>query len=196
MLEYVRSFPKADSPDFSNKVATRPVEAIQKTEFAKARTKSAASKRVASAERRHAVPRNCQLNVTNNRIAEIYRELRILKLDEAPNAIAVLLRVFLELSVDHFLTQNGRSLSFPAPGGRDVLKPLDKKLAETVEIMVGIGVPKKDFDPITRSLSVAKSPMNVELLHMYVHNRFATPIRSELSAAWDHAQPLLEKIWP
>ena len=56
------------------------------------------------------VPRTCKLNVTQNRIADIYKELRTLRLDDAPNAIAVLLRVFLELSIDYFLTKEGGTL--------------------------------------------------------------------------------------
>jgi hypothetical protein len=56
-------------------------------------------------------------------------------------------------------------------------------------------VPRAHFAAITRSLSVKTSPMNIDLFHLYVHDRFATPSPSELTAAWDHAQPLFEKIW-
>jgi hypothetical protein len=38
--------------------------------------------------------------------------------------------------------------------------------------------------------------MHTDLFHSYVHDRFATPIPQDLKAAWDHAQPLFEKIWP
>lgn len=62
--------------------------------------------------------------------------------------------------------------------------------------MVQIGVPRNHFAAITRSLSVQTSPMNIDLFHLYVHDRFATPIQSDLTAAWDQAQPLFEKIWP
>ncbi|MGH6836332.1 MAG: hypothetical protein ACREC9_12470 [Methylocella sp.] len=196
MLEYVRGFGKADKPDFSKKVASRPVEGIQKTEFAKARARRGTSKKAASGERRNVVPKNCALNVTNNRIAEIYQELRTLKIDEARNAIAVLMRVFLELSVDHWLEKNKISLRFtPAGSGREQPKKLDKKLAEAVDVLVKVGVPEANFKAIIRSLSVRTSPMNIDLFHQYVHDRFATPSPSELTAAWDHAQPLFERVW-
>ena len=196
MVEYVEAFGKADKPDFSKKTGSRPVESIQKTEFAPAaRARRGATRRSPNAERRHVVPKNCPINISNNRIAEIYQELRTLKLGDSRNAIAVLMRVFLELSVDHFLETNGGSLRFPAPGGGDQLKKLDRKLAETVDLLVKLGVPKTHFAAITRSLSVATSPMNINLFHLYVHDRFATPSPSELTAAWDHAQPLFEKIW-
>ena len=59
-----------------------------------------------------------------------------MKLKDARNAIAVLLRVFLEMSIDHFLESNGGTLKFTAPGGRQPYKKLDKKLAELVDMLV------------------------------------------------------------
>ena len=158
MLEYVRGLGKADKPDFSKTVAGRAVEAIQKSEFAAARARRGASKRSASTERRQVVPRNCPVNVTAARIAEIYEELRKLKLDEANNPIAVLMRVFLELSVDHFLEKNGVSLTFSVPGQGDKDKRLEKKLADAVDLMTPLGVPKRHLDPVVRGISVQKVP--------------------------------------
>lgn len=141
------------------------------------------------------MPKTCRLNVTNSRIAEIYQELCTLKLSEARNAISVLMRVFIELSVDHFLEHNGSSPK-EIKNGAEIDKKLEKKLAEVVDIMVKIGAPKRHFDPVVRSLGVRTSPLNANLLHQYVHNRFQTPSPQDLTAAWDHAQPLFEKIWP
>lgn len=123
--------------------------------------------------------------------------MRTLKLADSRNAIAVLLRVFLELSVDHFLEQNEIQLTVPKPkGGGTQNKKLDQKLQECVDILVKVGVPQKDFASIIRSLSVSTSPMHIELLHSYLHNRFATPSLQELTSAWNNAQGLFEKIWP
>ncbi len=198
MLDYVTGFGKADRPDFSKKVRSRPVEGIQKGEFAKASAaKSGRQKKSAPTQRREVVPKNCPVNVTNARIAEIYQELRSLRLDKSRNAIAVLMRVFLEMSVDHFLEDNRVSLKFiPPKGMRELWKTLDKKLAEVVAMLLSMNVPKAHFATLTRDLGVATSPMNTDLFHLYVHDRFATPSPGELTAAWDHAQPLFEKIWP
>jgi hypothetical protein len=113
---------------------------------------------------------------------------------DARNAIAVLLRVFLELSVDHFLENNGGTLSYK-DGTRERFKKLDKKLAEVVDLLVSMGVRRSTFAMVIRSLSVETSPMNIELFHLYVHDRFAAPSPERLTAAWDHAQPLFEKLW-
>ena len=195
MLEYVNSFTKKDSPDLTKARGTeRTVDEIPIVEFSKG--KPAPSRRKPDpSDRKEVVPRGCQLNVTDNRISQIYKELRTLKLVDARNAIAVLLRVFLELSVDHFLENNGGSLTYK-DGTRERFKKLDKKLAEVVDLLVSMGVRRTTFAMVIRSLSVETSPMNIELFHLYVHDRFAAPSPERLTAAWDHAQPLFEKIWP
>ena len=197
MLKYLRDeLGDTHLPDFSKtRTDERTLDEIPISEFSKVRS-SRSRRKPDPSDRKQVVPKNCQINVTNNRLAEIYKELRTLRLDIAPNAIAVLLRVFLELSVDHFLMADGQTLRFKNKGGGQQWKSLDKKLAETVATLVNQGVPKNEFSAITRSISVKTSPMNVELLHLYVHNQHATPLPKELKAAWDHAQPLFERIWP
>jgi hypothetical protein len=193
----VQRFGKSDRADLSKTVPARAVEGLQKREFTKTAATPATKRRQKSvSERLIVVPKNCQINVTDNRIDEIYVELRTLKLADARNAIAVLMRVFLELSVDHFLEANGSSLDFKLPNGQRRWKDLDKKLSETVDILVKRGVPRAHFQAVIRSVSDKNSPMHMELFHRYVHDRFQTPVTSDLIAAWNNAQPLFEKIWP
>lgn len=196
MVKYVREGLGASHlPDLAlAKGPERTFDAIPITEFKK--VARVPRRKLDPSDRREVVPKGCPVNVTDNRISDIYKELRGLKLDEAPNAIAVLLRIFLELSVDHFLEKNGGSLEFTTPIGAKKFKSLDKKLAETVDMLVNIGVPRARFASVTRSLSVKTSPLSLDLLHQYVHDRSATPSPQELKAGWDHAQPLFEHIWP
>jgi hypothetical protein len=197
MLEYVNGFDKESRPDATRKGAVRPVEGIPKPEFAKAKARTATKKQQKPDERRNVVPKGCALTVTDNRIAEIYRELQTLKLVDARNAIAVLMRVFLELSIDHYLEKNGHDLRRKdQKSGKDHLKSLDIKLEEVLDSLVSKGAPKSHFAQVTRSISVKSSPLHTNLLHAYVHNRYATPSPQELTAAWNNAQPLFERIWP
>ena len=196
MTEYIAGFEKGDKPDLSKTAPERPAESIETREVTKTSRQSHTRRSSATpANRKTVVPKGCPVKVTDNRIAEIYRELQTLKLEEARNAIAVLMRVFLELSIDHFLEANGSSPTTKTGGG-EINKKLDKKLAEVVDMLSGKGMPKRHLDPIVRSLSVQTSPMNINLFHQYVHNRFATPSPQELTAAWDQSQPLFENIWP
>ncbi len=116
MLDYVHAFDKGSTADLSKaKGDERPVDDIPIGDFGRRLT--ATRRSGAPSDRREVVPKGSPVNVTVGRIAEIYRELRTLKLEDAPNAIAVLLRVFLEMSVDHFLEDNGGQLEAPTPGG-------------------------------------------------------------------------------
>lgn len=198
ILKYVREdLGAAHLPDLSKaRTTTRSLDEIPTSEFAKVKP-SVAKRRPDPSDRKVVVPNTCRLNITDNRIADIYKELRTIRLDDARNAIAVLLRVFLEMSVDHFLENNGGTLRFTPPGAtRERFKSLDNKLTEVVDKLVSIGVPPEHFTSVIRDLSQEKSPMHLDLWHRYVHDRFATPAVSDLTAAWDHAQPLFEKIWP
>lgn len=202
MQDYLaKDLGKAHLPDMSKvRKVERSLDEIPTAEFKKARaaTSSSRSRRKSDpSDRKQVIPKNCQLNVTTNRLAEIHKELRTLKLDEAPNAIAVLLRAFLEMSVDHFLDGHGGSLKFTPPGSsRATWKPLNTKLSEVVTMLLNMGVPKNRFDAITRSINDKGSPMHIDLLHRYVHDPIQTPTANELKAAWNHAQPLFEHIWP
>lgn len=197
MLKYLEDeLGAAHLPKMSKALSVeRTLDEIPTSEFTKVRG-STPRRKPDPSDRREVVPKTCKLNVTKNRLAQIYKELRALKLIDAPNAIAVLLRAFLEMSVDHFLEGHGGKLKFSRPGGGEQWKPLDKKLAEAVDILVNMGVPKNHFAAITRSIAQKSSPMHTDLLHQYVHDQYTTPLPEELKAAWDHAQPLFEKIWP
>jgi len=199
MTDYIAGFDAKSRPDLSKaKGKERGVDEIPISEFSKAPSPPPRRK-LDPSDRKELVPKGCPINVTDNRVADIYKELRTLKLEDgpcpAPNAIAVLLRVFLEMSVDHFLENNGGSLK-AVDNGRERWKKLDAKLKEVIAMLVSMGVAQTKLASVLRSVDVKSSPMNVELFHLYVHERFATPSPTELKAAWNNAQPLFEKIWP
>jgi hypothetical protein len=191
---YIDSFDKGSKPNLTKSVVPRPIGNIAAGEFKK---KAVPAKRSArSVERRTAVPRGYKLNL-GGKTASVFQELKALKLDEAPNAIAVLLRVFLELSLDHYLGRAKISLrGRDAKSGREYHKTLKQKLEEAVEHLIAAGADKRDFSGVLRSISIKHSPLNIDLLNDYVHNLFVVPKSADLTAAWDEAQPLFERIWP
>lgn len=54
-------------------------------------------------QRKVLIPQHFTINISQGRVNLIYDELRTLNVDKYRNAVAVLFRVFLELSVDHFI---------------------------------------------------------------------------------------------
>src|SRR5205807_9722698 len=132
------------------------------------------------------------------KIEGIYKELKTLQLSKHVHAIAVLLRVFLEMSVDEYLmAKAGSTLKFRHPKGGHMLdKSLRDKVKETIDHLVSNGADKRDFHGVTQGLTDVHHPFSLDTLHAYIHNRFFTPVDTHLTTAWDNAQPFFEKIWP
>ena len=196
-LDYVSRLSTADRPNLAKRTGTlRPVESFSEHDFAsKPKSKTKKAKTSSKIPRTTAIPKSCRLNIANPKIEEIYTELRALQLSKYPHAIAVLLRVFLETSIDHYLTKSGIPLTMATAGGeRD--KTLRKKVEECIAHIIAGGANKKDFKGISTALGSANHPFSPELLHAYVHNRFFSPTERDLTAAWDNGQPLFDRIWP
>lgn len=144
--------------------------------------------------RKTLIPRDCYLTVSNPKIAEITKELRTLTLNDYPHSISVLFRVFMEQSVDHYLTSQGIPLQISTTAGNKD-KKLRSKVGETIGRLVANGIPKKDLAGIEKGIDDKNSPLYVETLQNYVHNRFYSPTERDLKVTWDNTQLFFEKIW-
>jgi len=224
MVAYVTGLNKADRPDLSKTIAPIPIDELKPTLSpatgggsgggptspaaptplggataggSSSPTRPGSGPRsYPSLPRTSVVKKPYRLRVSNAKAAEIYEELKLLLLTKHKHAISVLLRVFLEISVDHHLNAIGSSTRFKDPKtGHKVEKKLKAKVQESINHFISQGVSKKEFDAIIRALSVATSPLSTDLLHAYVHNLFTTPVQGDLTAAWDNALPLFDRIW-
>lgn len=194
--KYLQKFDSANKPDLSKVGKVRAIEGIGANDF-KSRNSAPRKKPTTDpSARRTLVPRRARLSVTDNRTAEIFRELGKLKIDEARNAIAVLFRVFLELSVDHYMERHALPQQYVDPkNGRTIEKNLKLKVQDVVDHLVANGGNRKDYAGVIRGLSVTHSPLYIDLLNAYVHNRFTTPQSQDLVACWNDSQRLFEGIW-
>jgi len=198
--EYIGQLKSTDRPNLAKKTG-KPVavESITDHDFAATSARPTRRRRPASSlPRINIVPRTCRLNVTTAKIDGIYKELRSLQLSKHVHAISVLLRVFLEMSVDEYLTSKaGASLKYKQPKtSRMIDKRLKDKVEETIDHMVANGADRKDFKGVLSALGDANNPFSIDTLHAYIHNRFFTPTDRQLTTGWDNAQPFFEKIWP
>jgi hypothetical protein len=129
------------------------------------------------------------------RIAKIFKELNSLDIQGFTNAIAVLFRVFIELSVDQYLKRE----RIMKPSEVDELHSLRKKATAVLTHMQSKGdLDSQQLRAIRRAVESKKGvigPAHLVSLHSYVHNPHYSPRASDLLAAADEWQPLLEKIW-
>lgn len=197
-IAYVKGFGAADTPNLSKRVDTRTVESLRANDFEVRSNKEPPARRKPSdpPERRTIIPARMRLNIQDRKTLSIFKELKGIRIAEFSNAGAVLLRVFLEHSVDSYLETNKLPRKFKDPQGTLRDKNLKRKVEDVVVDLVNKkNCDKKDFRGVVRGLSVAHSPFSIELLHDYVHNRYVTPKPRDLITAWDDAQPFFERVW-
>ena len=135
------------------------------------------------------IPDECALNVTDPRTHDIERELRVLSLSRNPNAVAVLFRVFIELSVDSYILREGIATAEQAN--------LRSRLnAAADHLLLRQKITKNQAAPVRRAASRDSflGP-SVRLMHQWVHNQHLSPIPSELRSHWNDLQPFLTAIW-
>ncbi len=154
------------------------------------RTKRRSRTRVAG-PRAKLIPRDCVLNVTDARCRQIEAELRKLKIEEFPNAVSVLFRVFTELSTDDYITR------LDLPASKDSHATLARKLKDAADSLVkSKKLTRQQATPVRHAANKGSflNP-STTLMNQYVHNKHVFPAPSDLRAHWDSLQPFFIAIW-
>ncbi|MBI5841058.1 MAG: hypothetical protein HZB19_13250 [Chloroflexi bacterium] len=157
---------------------------------------SAGTKKKASKEekpRTTLIPKDFLADVTQTRINKIFVELKKLNVDEFPNAAAVMFRVFLELSLDHFLEE---TMKWGEPKIEN--SGLAQKLTAVAnELENKQTMTSRQLAPIRKAAGgQTLLAASIKTLHGFVHNQYFSPIPSELKTAWDDIAPFLSNLWP
>lgn len=129
------------------------------------------------------------------RLAKIYSELRKLEVEKHENAVAVLFRTYIELTLDDYIARTKLKVSMSRPpqaslgekakGAAAFLKAaglLDKNQEANVDRLVGVNSNPK------------AEPGSITTLHSFVHSRHSNPIPSELKIAWDNIAPFMKLV--
>lgn len=141
-----------------------------------------------STDRKRLIPNKCIIQIREKRINKIYRELKDLHVDEFENAVSVLFRVFIELSVDTFIES----------------KELDCTIKDALALKVGkvvtylkenTDITDQQLSPVNTSISNKNSFLSMVTFHQYVHNKHVIPSPKELKITWDSLEPFLMKLW-
>jgi hypothetical protein len=139
------------------------------------------------------IPKDFLADVTQPRINKIFVELKKLDLDEFPNAASVMFRVFLELSLDHFLEEK---MKWPEQkiGNSKLAQKLSAVANELENKQI---MTSKQLAPIRKAAGgQTLLAASIQTLHGYVHNKYFSPIPSELRTAWDDIAPFVSNLWP
>lgn len=140
-------------------------------------------------ERKKLIPNNTDVLPPVGRANDILHELRKLPVEDFRNAISVLFRVFLEFSVEDYMTRR----AVPVVTSAD---PLAKKLrAVTRHMETNSIMTKKELTAANRAANDPNSIFSTVHLNAYVHNRNFYPSASDLKTSWDNLEPFIVKLW-
>jgi ParB-like chromosome segregation protein Spo0J len=131
------------------------------------------------------------------RLVDIREELVKLKRDEFPNAGAVLLRVFLELSILDYLGRTGglaeltarleKKGSLPAGGGDPSMKHL---VTEAIKVAKA-RLPKTQAENVEKALKYDRAArFTISDFHSFVHQPGELPTGADLKQFWSRTEPL------
>jgi len=127
--------------------------------------------------------------INAGRLSVIFRELKSLPLDKYPNAAAVLLRVFVELTVDSYIGKKHIA-------GVSANSELGKKVEAVAADLESRGIMSKHELLAARKMATGQyQTQSVQTFHSYIHNANITPIARDLRSAWDDISKFIDSIW-
>ena len=115
--------------------------------------------------------------------------MKTLDLNDYPNAVAVLFRVFIELSADHYIFKK----ELPSVSANSSLAKKIDAIAEDLE--ANEVMTKNELRAAKQMVSSDTQTNSVKTFNTYVHNKDVTPSSTDLKSAWDDLWVFITKIW-
>lgn len=146
-----------------------------------------------STNRNNLIPASCRLTIPEIKINNIFHELKDdLFLNGSknivPNAVGVLFRVFLEISIDYFLEKEGIHLPTETKLSGKITKCAD--VFETKSL-----ANKKQLNNIRKVATDKNNLLNIQNFHDYIHSYKSQPSSSDLIYKWDNLQEFFQILW-
>lgn len=146
-------------------------------------------------QRTSLVPKSFKLPILQPRLAAMFKELTQLPVKSYPNTAAIILRVFLEMSVDVYI----ETFDMVKEGyitSSSTRQPLKSKVEDVIAHLKQAKAVNKDITKgIEMVINNENSPLSTESLNSYVHNYRVSPIADNLITEWDNIQPFFESLW-
>jgi hypothetical protein len=186
--KYLEKFPKPSKPDLKKSVKKWQVGDTSGIPPYKPGPKKGTKR-----ERRALIPRTCVMTINNPKVEDIYYELQRLNVVEFKNSVAVMFRVFVELSIDCY--REAHNLSSTPSSGKQRMD-LQQKAFQVIDHLTNANILDAGISQgIRTSIKDKNSIFGVETWHGYVHNNRFSPIPQNLMTLWDNMQDFMERVW-
>jgi hypothetical protein len=176
---------KGQEVDNEKNIDTGAGGSSNQTEPSKGKAKNSAN---ANPNRNMLIPASVTLSIPDKKCNGVFKELKNkLKYDEQPHSIAVMFRVFLELSLINYLMLNNITLDGRKNGLHD----------KVVAVSNGLKVDKKITGPQCTAIQVVSSNISKSSgeLQNYLHNSHLFPDKVSINTNWDNLESLFVGIW-
>jgi hypothetical protein len=185
--KYIDHYKASDLPDPKTRMEIA-ASLEQAPEKGPPATKTKSKDKPESKKRIKLIPTEFAIDIPQTRIGDIFVELkRKLRVDEVPNATGALLRVFLELSVDHYMQANNVT-------SKDVT--LAGKVTAVVNYMQSHEIlSDKQAIPIREAVKSGDKVSLATNLNAIVHNPDMTLSGTDLKALWTRLERFSGKLW-
>lgn len=186
--------PKRNGSFSSASLLGQPANANAPTPGPKLKTKARAEKQIP-----YLIPKSFKCHLQMPRIAEVLSELQKLKVDGFENAAAVLLRIFIEMSIGHYMESTGSMKTLTARLNKDGKKPAT--WTPTFRQMLGdvlqndqsviAAIPKQALKALNKAVSDDGYPLSLDGMDQFVHNPYVAPTERQLRQFWNSFQHLM-----
>lgn len=151
------------------------------------------------------IPSRIKCFLNNQRINDVYEELRKIKVESYPNAVGLVLRSFLEMSLDHYLNKAGHLTKLKQKEkekrvkkglaiSRDWHPPLSEVIKYIVNDAPEIIDNKKVLVTLSKLVSEKDSIVSIDTMNQFVHNQYFAIDEPRLRTLWQQLEPVFEII--
>ncbi len=139
------------------------------------------------------IPKKVLVSISQPRLSSIYTELQTLDINTHKNAVAVLFRVFIELSLDYFIEQ--KKLTQATSSQRSGLGLKDKAFQVISNLTNRNLIDTAISKGIRNAVKDDNGLLGTETWHAYVHNHRFSPIPANMIITWDSLQDFVTILW-
>jgi hypothetical protein len=190
---------KVHEPDKRKKGSFKSKDIIKKPEKSMATIPAKQKRTRARRSATTLIPSDLKCGVDNQRIHDVFNELRRLKVAKFTNAAAIMVRVLLELSVSHFIQQSHRTQDLLKKYNKNQQRPADwhPSLRQQLNFMIdemSLPLEPLELKALKTFSQQRQTPMTLDTLDGFVHNKNMQPTETDLRAALAKIEPLLRIV--